>query len=342
MRRLINQITDHGATGYVFDPYRYRFALLGVLLPLGLASLAWAEQEQVTVEVGKELIDVRADGQTVLSYRRSPSPFKSYVQTMRTPGGIQVLRDKPEDHEHHHAMMFAVRVEDADFWVENASHFDPTGGGTAPTVGWQVPRPDGSARVTETPLGREVVINDQIDWLAGGKRPLLVEDRKITLHTIDKSLSCTLLTWQCRLETAPGVDSAKLWGTHYCGLGMRLVAELDGQGEIVVPDNASGDVVRGAEQLYTGSWCAYVAPFGDRQVTVVLLDHPENERAAKWFAMQSPFSYLAATIGLDQEPLVLEQGESVNLRYGVALADGRLNAKQIESLRQAWQKRIQD
>lgn len=323
------------------EPYRYRFAILGVLLPLGLSSLAWAEQEQVTVEVDEEVIAVRAEGQTVLSYRRAPSPFKPFVQTMRTPGGIQVLRDKPEDHEHHHAMMFAVRVEDADFWAEDAAHFDPAGGGSATTVGWQIPRPNGSARVTETPFGCDVVINDQIDWLAGGTRPLLVEEREITLHVIDNSLSCTLLTWHCRLETAPVVDSAKLWGTHYFGLGMRLVAELDGQGEIVVPHNTRGDVVRGAEQLYAGSWCAYIAPFDDRHLTVVMLDHPENERAAKWFAMQTPFSYLAATIGLDQEPLVLEQGKTVDLRYGIALADGRLNDSQIESLRQSWLQRIQ-
>jgi hypothetical protein len=237
-------------------------------------------------------------------------------------------------------MMYAIRVEDADFWAEDASHFDPVGGGGATLVGWQVPRPGGSARVIETPLGRDVVIRDQIDWLAGGVRPLLVEDRKLTLHVIDESLCCTLLTWQCRLETAPGVDSANLWGTHYNGLGMRLIAEFDGQGEMMVPHNESGDIVRGAEQLYTGPWCAYVAPFDDRQVTMVLLDHPENERAAKWFAMQSPFSYLAATIGLDQEPLVLEQGKTVELRYGVALADGRLNAAQIESMRHSWLQRV--
>ncbi|MHC4656117.1 MAG: DUF6807 family protein, partial [Planctomycetota bacterium] len=45
-------------------------------------------------------------------------PFKPYVQQLFSPAGVNILRDAPADHLHHHALMFAVKVNGVNFWEE--------------------------------------------------------------------------------------------------------------------------------------------------------------------------------------------------------------------------------
>ena len=45
-------------------------------------------------------------------------PFKPYLEELRTPSGINILRDSPFDHKHHHSLMFAVAVDGVNFWEE--------------------------------------------------------------------------------------------------------------------------------------------------------------------------------------------------------------------------------
>ena len=56
-------------------------------------------------------VTVRSGDRTLLEYCTAASPRKPYVKQLFTPGGIQILRDSPFDHKHHHALMFAVAVD---------------------------------------------------------------------------------------------------------------------------------------------------------------------------------------------------------------------------------------
>ena len=59
-----------------------------------------------------------ADGdRLLLQYQCTPNPRKSYVKQLCSPAGVNVLRDSPHDHKHHHALMFAVGVDGVDFWA---------------------------------------------------------------------------------------------------------------------------------------------------------------------------------------------------------------------------------
>ena len=61
---------------------------------------------------------VTNDGRLLLKLRTQPSPMKLYVSQLFTPQGTQVLRDSPHDHVHHHALMYAIGIDGADFWSE--------------------------------------------------------------------------------------------------------------------------------------------------------------------------------------------------------------------------------
>ncbi len=55
-------------------------------------------------------------GKPVLVYAFNPQKFKPYVKELRTIQGDNILRDAPFDHLHHHALMYAIRVNGINFW----------------------------------------------------------------------------------------------------------------------------------------------------------------------------------------------------------------------------------
>jgi len=265
--------------------------------------------------------------QPVAHYRFTDVPFKPCVQQWFTPSGINVLRDSPHDHKHHHALMFAVSVDGVDFWSEAANcgkqqHRSLTNLG--------VSTGDGVTRARFT---------QQIDWTAPNvEKPLAAERRTIEAWTAD-DLDASLLVWHTHLEPAGGRESITLGGSHYFGLGLRFIESMDGTGKFFYADGKPGEVVRGAERLTHTRWCAYTAPADGKPVTVAVFDHPTNARhPAAMFTMPN-FAYISATLNLTKEPLKIEAAKPLELTYAVALWDGPVEPAKIEKLYRWWVKR---
>jgi hypothetical protein len=289
------------------------------------AALAGQAGEPLSIDKGQTSILISAGDRPVLEYRFADVPKKPYVERLFSPGGVNVLRDSPHDHKHHHALMFAVAVDGVDFWTEN----DRCGvqrHRSFPDV--KTTGEDGvsGARFTET-----------VDWLApGANKALLVEQRTIEVpHGED--LGATLVTWQSRLEPGPGKESVRLTGSHYFGLGVRFVQSMDTVGRHFNADRKEGTIVRRDERVTPTRWSAYTAPAGDKPVTVAVFDHPDNPRhPAQFFTMRQHFAYLSATLNLWKEPMELKAGEPLVLRYGVAVWDGETGPAKVETLYQRW------
>ncbi len=261
----------------------------------------------------------------LLQYRYGFVSHKPYIKELFTPAGVQVLRDAPADHLHHHGLMFAVAAGGVSFWVE------------ARETGHQEHR---SLENVKTEVQGEVecaTFRQELDWTVPGKdSPVLKERRTIEVYRANH-LPATLFTWETRLEGAGESDVVELTGAHYYGLGMRFLQALDGTGQFVSATGESGEVVRGEERLVRAKWCAYVSPLGDRSVTIAIFDHPENPRhPPPFFTMPRPFAFFGPTLNLWKEPLKVRAGQSLLLRYGVAICDGKLPAEQIESLYGRW------
>jgi hypothetical protein len=314
------------------NDYRRRRSLL---LIVG-AIAAFCAAEAVAAEVGRaagsgaqtlfqdnNTVAIFRDGQAVAKYRFTDVPFKPYVKELFTPGGVQVLRDSPLDHKHHHALMFAVAVDNVDFWSET------------PICGRQVSRGIEAARSTAENDRRSTSFAHKIDWLAPDEKLLLRERRTLVVHG-GKEIGATLLTWQSRLETPPTKDAVKLTGSHYFGLGTRFVESMDKAGRFFNSEGKEGPVVRGNERLTPAKWCAYASKADGKPVTVALFDHPKNLRHPARFFTMRPFAYLGATFNLWKEPLVLKAGQPLDLRYGVALWDGEVEATEVDRLYQQW------
>ena len=301
----------------------YRGVTAACLIWFGAFSAVTAAELQLVKNDGT--IAVKAGDRTVLEYQQTPNPYKVYIRSLTTPSGLQILRDSPHDHVHHHAMMYAIGADGVDFWAENP----------ADKPGKQVPRKTETA-IDNSPRGdRRAVINQSISWVDAAERTILEEKRSIVVHqgAVD---GATLLTWDSRFSPADGKPTAELWGRHYFGLGVRFVTSMDNVGSFVNSSGQQGESVRGTEQLVRATWCAYTAPVDGKPVTMAMFDHPDNARPATWFTMTKSFAYVAATLNLPNEPMTLAADAPLHLRYGVAVWDGEVSSEVIQQAYQQW------
>ncbi len=282
---------------------------------------AWEAPPGLRLVTKPNAVRVVRGGTTLLEYLRGHEGLKPYALHLRTPAGFDVLRDAPHDHEHHHALMFAIGVDEVDHWGERVAQIP----------GRQLER---SCEPIEAPA---CGFTQAIEWLDSRDKGVQLVERRCLELVVEGEPEATLLTWRSRLELPPGVDSARLWGAHYFGLGMRFAESMDGSGAFLYASGSPGEVVRGDERLTRSTWSAYHGEVDGRPVTVAGFDDPRNPRhPAAWFTMTVPFTYLTATLDLQAQPLVLHAIEALDLRYGVAVWDGHVERDSIEELYRRW------
>lgn len=297
---------------------RYSGALHVLVLSAATQLPGCASRDTPELQVLPTTVFYFDDGQPVYRYRFAEVPFKPYMQELRTPGGVNVALDAPADHLHHHGLMFAVKVDDVNFWEETAAS------------GQQVQRgmhqPDGTTFV------------EQLDWISPDERLLLHEQRTVAAELISAlgRPDVVVLTWKSRLAP-PGATPAVLTGAHYHGLGLRFVRELDGTAEFLHAGAATGETFRGEERLTPADWCACRGRIGGHAITVAMFSDAAQVRApATWFTMSSPFAYMSATLRLHEAPLNLTADAPLELRYGIALWDGQVDAARIADCYRRW------
>lgn len=302
-----------------------RKLLLLLSAAIVLAAGALADDAEVRVCVDPALVSLRTGSAPLLDYAYGDVPYKPCARRWHTPAGINILRDSPHDHVHHHALMYAVTVEDINFWEEHhepgrQAHQAFTGVSTGQAAG------HAAAQFTET-----------LHWVnpRNGDH-ILTETRTIRAYVPDAGLDASFLVWESRLAVPASRASAELTGGHYHGLGLRFVQTMDGAGTFQYSAGEPGEVVRGDEYVTPGAWCALTGPIGEQTVTVAVFDHPDNSRQAHWFTMMEHFAYLSATLNTWKEPLVIKAGKPAVLRYGLALWDGEKGREDIEAMQAKW------
>lgn len=305
-----------------------RRRLLGacVLSVLGVAWPAWGEGgRDLKFEQTTASLILSEGGRPILDYRYGGVPFKPYVASLATRDGVQVLRDSPLDHKHHHGLMFALAAERVNFWEET------------PAAGRQVHRGFSGIRISARDGLNTASFSEQLDWVAPQQGVLLRETRQLTVYPGARA-PATLVTWSTRLEPAAGKSEVTLSGSNYFGLGMRFVVSMDKVGEMQWADSRDNQLVQGDTRLTRSAWCAYTAPVEGKPVTAALFDHPRNPRhPARMFSMKTPFAYLSATLDLSKQPMKITKERPLAVRYGVALWDGRIEPSQVDVVYRLWQ-----
>ena len=272
----------------------------------------------LAVQSGDDACSITWNGKTLMRYRKAVGVPKAYVAELAPPSGRNILRDSPEDHKHHHGLMFAVGIDGVDYWAEAADS------------GRQVEAGDFLASAATENEIATVTLAHALNWVTPEGKRQLVERRRLRFRNSSQLPQAVLLLWRSELSPAAGAESVELWGREYFGLGIRFLAAMDGGNDF---RNAAGG--RGVEGTNNApaEWCAYTTDLDGRPVTVVLYDLPGNPRApAKWFTMTQGFTYISATLGLKEAPLtVTAEQPPLTLQYGVAVFDAAATDAEIQT-----------
>jgi hypothetical protein len=313
---------------------RWRTVSLGICLTLAaFVGLPYTTAGELAASTDADtgIITIREGDRVLLQYQSTPAPYKVYVKQWSTPGGLQVLRDSPHDHVHHHALMYAIGADGVDFWGENPNA----------KPGRQVPRGDATVNSSQSDDQRQADIRQTIDWIDAGDNRVLAEERALVLRE-GAVAGASRLEWKSRFTPAAGREKSELWGRHYFGLGMRFVESMDRVGTFVNAAGETGENVRGTEQVVIADWCAYTAPVDGKPVTVAMFGHPDGTRhPPAWFTMTSGFAYISATLNLSKEPLAITSDEPLDLFYAVVIWDGKVERDRIQAAYDGWIKREQ-
>ncbi len=269
------------------------------------------------------------NGSNWFHHQWKAGPFKPCVDVLCTPTGRNILRNSPSDHVHHHALMFALRVDDVNFWEESE-----------PTFGKQLPisyRSEVEVGSTLPDHLRDIL---ELNWTDAQGKIRLCERRTIETRASTPDCPATMLTWTSQLSLPTDVESVTLGGDHYYGLGLRFHSSMDRDGRFFSSEDAVSEPVRGDERLTRCRWMAYTAKLEGEPVTVAIFDTPENPAPMLAFTMGDAgghFAYLAATTDLWRKPVRMTIDESsMTFRYGIVVQDGETSAKQMETLYQKW------
>jgi hypothetical protein len=311
-------------------------ALMAALLVVGGRGTSAGEENAGGLRVTKDhdILSIFDGNRPVLRYRYQGAGMrKPYADQLFSPAGVQVLRDSPPDHKHHHGLMYAVTVDKVNFWEENKPEFGSEKHRSLKEVGSGVPDSHSSCGCSE-----------DLDWVGpAADKPLLTERRKIEvladrgLESSAAGYGATLVDWYCRFSVPEGKDSAVISGTHYNGLGMRFVQTMDKGGRFFNADDKPGEDGPSGCRLVRTRWCAYTAKADGKPVTVALFDHPTNFRHPQtMFTLTMGFAYMSATMNEWREPVTIKAGHPLELRYGVAVWDGAVDKAAVEKLYQRW------
>ena len=284
--------------------------MMRFFLALGLAVVAVvpvrAYDGGLTAKTTLTEWTVTYNGQTVCVYTFAPDQAKPYVRELAPLGGTNLLRDSPFDHKHHHALMYAIRVNGVNFWEETPGH--------------GVERPDVrtmKSRTFNTSNGPAVAEFEQtIHWVteADAKEAdpapvaLLIERRRLTL-TLDDAAKEVALRWQGGFRVGAKAPEVTLTGSNYNGLGVRFLQELDPVAKHLI-DGQAPDLAGTKQDVRPGRYGAVMFDVPAHRATFALFGAPKNANGNFFFSMMRPFPYLSVTQGLDQKPLVYRAGDT--------------------------------
>lgn len=240
---------------------------------------------------------------------------------VNTPSGERMTDLAPKDHTTHrgvflawHAMEFrtpdAVR---ADFW--GWGRYAPTAGRVITNRDLRLVSGDASSAVVEI----------QNDWSIDGKRVLA--ERTTASWRGAKDANVLDLTFQLTPDVEATIDRQAFGGFCARGRNDGPSGLSNAQGVVELPNSNAGNPDL---NWPAADWYAYsVTPAGGKAIGWAVIDHPTN-RTASWHEPRS-VHFLQPAI-MAQAPVTLTKGQSLMLRYRVALFDGDVPVALLNTL----------
>ena len=258
----------------------------------------------------------------------SPRPYFHPVRTLR---GDLVTIYRPHDHIWHKGIALSLpHVGEENFW-----------GGPTFRAGRYVQLPnDGAMRhesfeASADAKGRAVHLDERLRWVTETGQVPITERRRIAAAAWPEA-DTWVLAFETTLTNVSGADVVFASPTTegrpnagYGGLFWRGPRSFTG-GTVVTPGGTGGDELMGSR----GAWLGFAGRHDEHggASTLVFRDAPGNfSYPSQWFVRSTPFAavcpapFFAAT-------RTLASGDSLTLRYDIAVADGELGPAECAAL----------
>jgi hypothetical protein len=278
--------------------------LLAALALIAATAPAFADSKSVELKKKDNAVEVTIDGKEFTVFHFDKSQQKPFLSPVRAADGALISRglDNPEDHPHHKGIWCSIdEVNGIKFWAEKGKIENQ------------------SVELTSS-SGSPAKIKIVNHWLGDDNQPLIVETTEIGIFPN------RLIAYDIRFAAAE--KPVTFDDTKEGMFGIRVANTLRGKegGQIV---NAEG--LHGEKECWgqESKWVDYFGKVDGKLYGVTLIDHPQNFRKSRFHVRDyglftlSPFGQHAYTNGkLPPDPLVLDPGKSVRLRYGLYVHEG--------------------
>lgn len=281
------------------------------------ASVATAA-DTVKLDAQADQLSIGIGGEEFAVYRFAGDQPKPYFWPVRGPEGTVITRplENPVDHPHHKGVWLSIdEVNELKFWAEKAK----------------------IKNVSVKPLEKEgnparfEVVNH---WQGEDGKPVVIEKTIVSVYP--NRLIAVDITFTAGEKQVTFADTKE-------GLfGIRVVDSMrEKEGGTVV----SADGKQGTKEAWgqTSAWVDYYGKVDGKTVGVALFDHPFNFRKSRYHVRDyglfsiNPFGDKSYTRGeFPEDPLVLEPGESVRLRYGLYVHAGDTGEGHVKEAYQGY------
>jgi hypothetical protein len=273
----------------------------------------------------------------------SPRPYFSPIRTL---GGEVVSLYRPHDHVWHKGIAWSLPVVgDENFWggptfVRGEGYVQLPNNGEQRHVSFE-----STDAPTAAPAAAGVArIRERLDWVTQAGERIFDEER--TLAASATADDAWLLGFATRLTNVTDrpipIGSPTTRGREnagYGGLFWRGPRSFTG-GRVLAPGIAGGDELRGTRAPWMGFTGRHDGT--DAASTVVMVDDPANlQHPPQWFARSEEFACLCPAPFFSEEH-VIEPGATMELRYGVVIADGAADPARAARLADAAGARLDD
>ena len=248
-----------------------------------------------------------------------------YFHPLSTGGGHVMTWDQPADHAWHHGLWFSWKyINGVNYWEHDRQTGRPAGRTETTDVRVET-GDDHSARISLAlayhPDGDDAVV--------------LRERRQIVIsppntdgeYTLDWISEFTAGNNSVELDRTPPKEQS--WG-GYAGLSVRFAKALSDRQ--ATSDRGPVEFGPGDRHRSRASSVDYSGTLDGDPVGLAFLDHPENPRhPTPWYIIRSPVTGYVNAALLNDEPMTLEPGVSMTLRYRVIMHPLRWDAARLKT-----------
>jgi len=290
-----------------------------ILIPAELDASAQATGQQLTAKIEKDKVIVTVDDKLFTSYKFDASQKYPYFWPVNGPvSGKSITTETSQPYPHHHSLFFGCdRVNGGNYWQEGNER------GQIVSQGPQLIKSSGD----------RVIFIDKCLWQQPGEKPIILDRRRVVITAPNEALR--FIDFEISLEALTDIQILK---SNHALFSARVVPELSVKsgGTLV---NAEGKTSEKETWGVPSSWCDYSGTRDGITEGIAILQHPDNRWfPAKWFTRDYGFFSPTPMNWLKDGRLDMAKGETLVLRYRVAVHSGDVKTAGIKGLFEQYKK----